>query len=100
MNRSSATRTAFALATIFLGCSLSKASHAAERPTSEAPASERPASVRCATSNLREAYGPWIDASEGERGALPCDHTPIGPPANPQIGDSWDLYIWRLNGFP
>ena len=26
--------------------------------------------------------------------------TAVGPPPNPQVGDEWLWYIWRLNGFP
>lgn len=67
------------------------------------PTLERPPSTRCSTWSLREQVGPelWDAArSGGARGGLPCAHTPVGPPPNPQIGDSWDWYIWQLAGFP
>jgi len=64
-------------------------------------AAERPSSARCATATLRASIGEELWSSPGSlRGVLPCDHTPVGPPSNPQIGTSWDWYIWRLNGFP
>jgi len=64
---------------------------------------ERPPSVRCATPTLRALAGDARWAAPGEArqaGVLPCDHTPVGPPPNPGIGDSWDWYLWRLGGFP
>lgn len=65
-------------------------------------ASERPGFARCETSRLREIVGEnaWSSAAGAQSGALPCDATPVGPPPNPQIGDSWDWYIWRLAGPP
>jgi len=63
------------------------------------PGSPRPDFTRCATSELRESYGPF-EIPGAIRAGLPCGHTPVGPPPNPGIGTSWDWYIWRLNGFP
>ena len=66
-----------------------------------ARADERPEGTRCATWELKELVGEeaWSAPAEPSRGG-PCAHTPVGPPANPQIGSSWDWYIWQLNGFP
>lgn len=66
---------------------------------------ERPPVIRSATADLRRLVGdeawarPGLAAAERD-GALPCDGTPVGPPPNPGVGDSWNWYIWRLNGFP
>jgi len=63
-------------------------------------AADRPGAARCETWRLKALVGEkaW---SSGARSALTaCDQTPVGPPPNPQIGDSWNWYIWRLNGFP
>ena len=64
-------------------------------------AEDRPDHARCAVPLLRDIVGEdiWSEAGENVR-SLPCDHTPVGPPPNPGIGDSWDWYIWRLNGYP
>jgi hypothetical protein len=66
-------------------------------------AADRPEAARCATSSLRQLVGEevWSGAAAApDSRLLPCDGTPVGPPPNPQVGDSWDWYIWRLNGFP
>jgi len=80
--------------------------------TVSAKAEERPDVVRSATHMLKELVGPELWAQPGlenqaadadadaARGALPCDHTPVGPPPDPGVGDSWDWYIWSLAGFP
>jgi hypothetical protein len=66
---------------------------------------DRPPVARSATATLRQLVGeetwtrPGLDGPARE-GPLPCDGTPVGPPPNPGVGDSWDWYIWRLNGFP
>lgn len=60
---------------------------------------DRPAVVRCAVQDLRGIVGEENWAQPHVRGG-PCAGTPVGPPANPQIGSSWNWYIWRLNGFP
>ena len=63
----------------------------------------RPDVVRSATSSLKQAVGPelWAEPGLSQRsGVLPCDHTPVGPPPSPGLGDSWNWYIWALNGFP
>src|SRR5262245_58976440 len=63
---------------------------------------ERPEVIGCETWRLRETVGgsAWSSGARAGSGVLPCDHTPVGPPPNPQVGDSWDWYIWRLAGFP
>src|SRR5262245_12711057 len=63
---------------------------------------ERPEVTGCETWRLRQTVGEsaWASGARVGSGILPCDHTPVGPPPNPQVGDSWDWYIWRLNGFP
>lgn len=63
---------------------------------------EHSEAASCATWRLREIVGEdaWSSAAPASSGVLPCDHTPVGPPPNPQIGDSWNWYIWRLNGPP
>jgi len=69
----------------------------------ERPDLERPDFARCETWRLREAVGEsaWSAAATAARaGVLPCDNTPVGPPPNPQVGDSWNWYIWRLAGPP
>ncbi|MGH2570799.1 MAG: FlgD immunoglobulin-like domain containing protein [bacterium] len=63
-------------------------------------AAERPPVARCATHELRRAIGDAHWTAPSARAGLPCAHTPVGPPPNPQIGSSWNWYIWRLNGFP
>jgi hypothetical protein len=65
-------------------------------------ADEHSDAASCATWRLRESVGEgaWTSAAHTGAGVLPCDHTPVGPPPNPQIGDSWNWYIWRLNGPP
>jgi hypothetical protein len=61
----------------------------------------RPDVIRCATAELRQVIGEEEWSSPGApRGTLPCDHTPVGPPPNPQVGSTWDWYLWRLAGFP
>jgi hypothetical protein len=60
---------------------------------------ERPGSVRCGVQQLRAALGDEIWTQPQVRGG-PCGATPVGPPPNPQVGDSWNWYTWRLNGFP
>ena len=57
-------------------------------------------SGRCATIELQERYGKYIrESADGSR-ELPCDHTPVGPPVDVQIGSQWQWYIWSLNGYP
>ncbi|MFN8176760.1 MAG: FlgD immunoglobulin-like domain containing protein [bacterium] len=68
-------------------------------PRSSASPADRPDHARCATWQLRDAVGAARWAAPGLR-TLPCDQTPVGPPPNPQVGDSWNWYLWRLNGFP
>ncbi len=69
-------------------------------------AAERPEFARCETWRLREAVGEsaWSAAAgasaAASSGVLPCDNTLVGPPPNPQVGDSWNWYIWRLAGAP
>ncbi len=67
-------------------------------PVAAAPS--RPPHARCATWQIREALAPSGFAPAAPRGALPCDGTPVGPPPNPQVGDSWSWYLWKLAGFP
>lgn len=67
--------------------------------------STRPLVNRSATAGLRQLVGDelWTQpatAPSARGGVLPCDGTAVGPPPTPGIGDSWDWYIWRLNGFP
>ncbi len=108
MNRARSVRPPYAAAAIAAclayaaaASALAAPAHFTARPD---PSSlERPATVGCATWSLRETVGEdaWAAAAGArERGALPCDHTPVGPPPNPQIGDSWNWYIWQLAGFP
>ena len=71
-------------------------------------ARELPEHTRCSTWQLRQTIGDEIwttagtrDGQDGaNRGGAPCAGTPVGPPASPGVGDSWDWYIWSLNGFP
>jgi hypothetical protein len=72
---------------------------AAARRTAASP-SDRPDHARCATWEIRSRLVAEGIAIPDGRGALPCDHTPVGPPPNPQVGDSWNWYLWQLNGFP
>lgn len=69
-------------------------------PTATSFAAERPGAARCETWRLREMVGEKAWSSGARSSLLACDHTPVGPPPNPQVGDSWNWYIWRLNGFP
>lgn len=69
-------------------------------PTLAADPSARPDHVRCATWQIRQTLGADGITLPGTRGALPCDGTPVGPPPNPQVGDTWNWYLWRLGGFP
>jgi hypothetical protein len=74
---------------------------AAPAPSSAAatPSSaHRPDVIRCATHELQARFG-RASGPAGRAGG-PCAGTPVGPPANPTIGSSWDWYIWRLNGAP
>jgi hypothetical protein len=84
---------AAAAATLTAGDAASREALAADRPA------ERPDFTRCALPHLRETIGAEWSGAPASRG-LPCNHTPAGPPPNPQINDSWNWYIWRLNGFP
>lgn len=64
---------------------------------------ERPPVVRSATHTLRQAIGDELWTAPGEAriaGELPCADTPVGPPPDPGLGDSWDWYIWALAGPP
>jgi hypothetical protein len=54
----------------------------------------------CLTMRLQEQYGKYIPDSGTRSLELPCDHTPVGPPHDVQIGSQWEWYIWRLNGYP
>ncbi|MEZ5066912.1 MAG: FlgD immunoglobulin-like domain containing protein [bacterium] len=60
---------------------------------------DAPAATRCAVPHLRAEIGEaaWAEPSLARSA---CDQTPVGPPANPTIGSSWDWYLWRLAGFP
>lgn len=60
---------------------------------------DTPLHGRCATIELQEKYGKYI-REPGESRDLPCDYTPVGPPADVQIGSQWQWYIWSLNGYP
>ena len=53
-----------------------------------------PAGTRCYTPAVRD-LDPGHAPPHGQSGTVR-----IGPPDNPQVGDSWLWYIWRLNGFP
>ncbi|MBN2055082.1 hypothetical protein JW905_09170 [bacterium] len=53
--------------------------------------------AHCATWWLQQQTGRLLPVDLTN---LPCDDTPVGPPPNPQVGDQWDWYIWRLNGPP
>jgi len=55
---------------------------------------------KCATIWLQEKYGKYISESHDGNRDLPCDHTPVGPPANVEVGSTWDWYVWSLNGMP
>ncbi len=59
-----------------------------------------PVSGRCATIELQERYGKYIRDPGTSMRDLPCDYTPVGPPADVQIGSQWQWYIWSLNGPP
>ncbi|MAF26724.1 MAG: hypothetical protein CME07_02535 [Gemmatimonadetes bacterium] len=62
---------------------------------------DRPETIRCATPKLREFVGEEAWAAPGETALrAPCAGTPVGPPPNPQVGDTWDWYIWSLAGMP
>jgi hypothetical protein len=50
---------------------------------------------RCLTAMARE-----LPLAPGTPPGLDPRSTAIGPPPNPQVGDEWLWYIWRLNGFP
>ena len=76
---------------------------AAAAPLTRAGAVERSEPVHCSTWSLRETVGEEAWASTAKDMATrggPCAATPVGPPPNPQVGDSWNWYIWRLNGSP
>ncbi len=73
---------------------------AAAAPRPAAAPEDRPDHVRCATWRIREALAPSGFPAASPRGALPCDGTPVGPPPNPQVGQSWNWYLWKLAGFP
>ncbi len=84
-----------------LGSYFAQVSSAAPPPAGSTP--DRPDHARCATWSHRQTVGEEAWTSTAHEGAIrggPCAHTPVGPPPNPQIGSSWDWYIWRLNGFP
>ncbi|MBN1296370.1 hypothetical protein JXA80_06290 [bacterium] len=53
---------------------------------------------QCSTIRLQELYGKYIPSPDTRD--LPCDHTPVGPPTDVQVGSQWEWYIWRLNGYP
>ncbi|MCD4654241.1 hypothetical protein K8T06_09925 [bacterium] len=57
-------------------------------------------SNKCATIWLQEEYGKYFPETPRGYTDLPCDHTPVGPPATVAIGSEWDWYIWSLNGMP
>ncbi len=50
---------------------------------------------RCLTSTVRALAPEPAPVSAQGPGT-----TPAGPPPNPQVGDEWLWYIWRLNGYP
>jgi hypothetical protein len=58
--------------------------------------------IRCLTWQVPEITGvaPEQLPPPPKDRELPCDYTPVGPPPDPQIGDTWDWYIWSLNGPP
>lgn len=59
--------------------------------------------VHCATPFLPrptgepEAIRSWLEATGRWR---PSRTKGVTPPANPQVGDTWDWYIWDLGGMP
>ena len=69
-------------------------------PRANVAPGDHPDHTRCATWQVRSLVADAGIAAPGARRALPCDGTPAGPPPNPQIGDSWSWYLWRLAGFP
>jgi hypothetical protein len=61
-----------------------------------APAAGPPRSIDCVDTRQ------WAElaAQERLRPGLPGPMRTLGPPANPQVGDTWNWYIWNLAGAP
>lgn len=73
------------------GTGVLTAEHSCQQPQHRGP---------CLTIQLQEQYGKYIRPADESSRDLPCDHTPMGPPTNVEIGSQWDWYIWMLNGPP
>jgi FlgD Ig-like domain len=78
-----------ALALLLVPAMIPAIAFAADAP---APA---PAGTRCFTPMVRA-----LDLEASRPQGEPGGRVTMGPPDNPQVGDSWLWYIWRLNGFP
>ncbi|RPJ43998.1 MAG: hypothetical protein EHM19_07525, partial [Candidatus Latescibacterota bacterium] len=65
---------------------------------------DRPPHARCATALFQEekeaAAAAVVRPSRGGNAASLSPRKTMTPPANPNVGDSWDWYIWKLNGPP
>ena len=64
---------------------------------------ERPNHIRCATPLMQEAKiaaaANLVRASDGGP-SIRTAGKQMTPPADPNVGDTWDWYIWSLNGPP